>query len=69
MQKKIETTVEKKEDTNLWNGYKLCPKCGAKCRKEDKFCMNCGIAVGWKAKKKNVKVAICLGGFLYFWWL
>lgn len=66
MQKKIETTVEKKEDANLWNGYKLCPKCGAKCRKEDKFCMNCGIAVGWKAKKKNVKVAICLGGFFIF---
>lgn len=22
--------------------YKLCTKCGAKCRKKDRFCMNCG---------------------------
>lgn len=66
MQEKTETTVEKKEATDLGNGYKLCPKCGAKCRKADKFCMNCGTTVGRQGKKKNVKVAICLGVFLIF---
>ena len=59
MQEKTETSIEKKEEINLRNGYKLCLKCGAKCRKTDKFCMNCGTAVGRQGEKKNVKVAIC----------
>lgn len=66
MQEKTETSIEKKEEINLRNGYKLCLKCGAKCRKTDKFCMNCGTAVGRQGEKKNVKVAICLGGLFIF---